>query len=504
MFSSLSEGVILQNVAGRVLRSNNAAMTLFGVELSEIIGWFSFDPKWHAEFENGRAVTIDSHPAMVAQKTGRAQTNCILQIRRPSGELRWVSVSVIPLFEVDSLKLIQVITILHDITEERESQRALIHKEREVSALMNRLPALVTYWDSNLKNVFSNSAAAASFGRTPFEMRGLHAREILGEEAYNRDFQYVAKTLAGLPQTFETSYAAPSGDIAFALASFIPNTQDGITRGFYSVITDVSQLKKLESDRRNLESKLIAASKLAALGEMAAGIAHEINNPLAIIKGKTDVLRDRMERDLFDPTRFELDLATIATTVERIAKIVRGLLAFSRNEPIDLMQMKSIAAIVTETVDLCREKIRMKGIELEIKVDSRIEFECRDHQISQILMNLINNACDAIETDKNPWLKITANVQNGQIELRVTDSGVTISPEVADKIMNPFFTTKEVGKGTGLGLSISRGLAESHGGCLSLDRSNSNTCFLLEIPLTQARRPSLISAADSRRLIRTG
>lgn len=483
MFSSLVESVIVQNVAGRVLQANHAALELFGVELSEIIGWHSFDAKWQATFENGRRVTIDSHPAMLAQKTGQAQTNCVLHITRPTGELRWVSVSAIPLFENDNPKPNQVVVTLHDITEEREAQMALAHKEREVSALMNRLPALVTYWDSSLKNVFSNNAAANSFGKTPTEILGVHAREILGEEIYAKDYPYAALALTGTPQTFESSHNLPSGDVLHFLASNIPNTQDGQTRGFYSVVTDVSKLKKLEFERRDLESKFIAASKMSALGEMAAGIAHEINNPLTIINGKAELLRTQIENGQIDPARFETDLAAISATVERIAKTIRGLLAFSRNADVDLMQPVSVWSVVEETVQLGRERIRMRGISLQVDIDPSIQIDCRQHQISQIIMNLLGNACDAIENDKGPWISIVAKVRNSLVELRVTDSGHGIAPEVADRIMNPFFTTKEIGRGTGLGLSISKGLAESHGGQLSLERNGPNTCFLLQLPL---------------------
>jgi PAS domain S-box-containing protein len=489
MFSSLIESVIVQNVAGRILQSNQAALNLFGVGPSEVIGWFSFDEKWEAAFENGRPVTIDSHPAMLAQKTGQAQTNCLLQIRRPSGERRWVSVSAIPLFEADNPKPNQVVITLHDMTDERESQRALANKEREVSSLMNRLPARVAYWDSNLKNVFSNNAVADVFGKAPADIVGLHAREVFGDEMYERNLPYAKKALEGVHQAFESSYLTSSGELRHVLASYIPNTQEGKTLGFYSVITDVSKLKNLEFERREFEAKFVAASKMSALGEMAAGIAHEINNPLAIINGRTDLLRSRMEKGQFDAERIQSDLNAISDTVERIAKTVRGLLAFSRNQDDDQMRSVPIHRIVVETIDLCREKIRNRGIQLHVEVDSEIQIDCRENQISQILMNLLNNACDAIENHKNPWIRIAADVENGSLALRVVDSGAGIPLEVVEKIMNPFFTTKEIGKGTGLGLSISKGLAESHGGQLSFDTAEPHTCFLLQVPLsgTKAR-----------------
>lgn len=230
----------------------------------------------------------------------------------------------------------------------------------------------------------------------------------------------------------------------------------------------------------------VQSAKLASLGEMASGIAHEINNPLAVIHSRTLHLRRQIDRGQYDPEAFKDSLTKINQTVDRIAKIIRGLKSFSRNAEGDPLVSTPLKSIVDNTLELCNEKFRHHRVILKVDPIPDITVDCRESQLVQVLLNLLNNAYDAVEDKKEQWVHISFNmVKRNHISIMVTDSGNGISEEVAQNIMNPFFTTKEVGKGTGLGLSISKGIVEGHKGDFYLDRKSINTRFVISLPIVQ-------------------
>lgn len=241
-----------------------------------------------------------------------------------------------------------------------------------------------------------------------------------------------------------------------------------------------------------MQKALTTKSKMAALGEMASGIAHEINNPLAIILGKCTVLTRNIQNQKYDSERTIAEIEKIATTSGRIAKIVSGLLNFAREGKVDEYSEVTIGSLIENTLSICSERFLLGGVHLtcQIKVNPDLKIECHPSQISQVLVNLLNNSYDELTTnpifkDKNKWVRLEVSAQDPEIEINVIDAGFGLSNEIKDKIFNPFFTTKPVGSGTGLGLSISKGLIEKHGGVLTygLDPINkTNTCFAIRLP----------------------
>jgi PAS domain S-box-containing protein len=250
----------------------------------------------------------------------------------------------------------------------------------------------------------------------------------------------------------------------------------------WDVTDKVIANKKLDQER----AKAVANSKMASLGEMASGVAHEINNPLTIILNRANQLKSRIYGGEFEKEWALGELVKIENTVERIAKIIRGLRAFSRNADNDPMIHCELNPIIDETLELCLEKFKRYGVDFRIKgINHILSLNCRPSQISQVLLNLFNNSFDAIVNTTEPWIELEVSVQKGLIRMRVTDSGHGVPSHIADRMMDPFFSTKEVGRGTGLGLSISKGIIEEHGGRLWLDREQLHTSFVIEVPLDE-------------------
>jgi C4-dicarboxylate-specific signal transduction histidine kinase len=234
------------------------------------------------------------------------------------------------------------------------------------------------------------------------------------------------------------------------------------------------------------EMKLMNSAKMSALGEMAGGVAHEINTPLATILLIADQQMERPPEDLMDFESTQGAFKTVAKAAQHISKIVQGLRFFSRDSSVDPFINTDVAKVVDDTVLLCAERFKTHGLRLEVEKTS-VFVSCRPVQIAQVLLNLLNNSFHAVQTQSDKWIRVSVKDNNGSVEISVTDSGSGIAPEVRSKIFQPFFTTKDVGEGTGLGLSISKGIVESHKGTLTLEEKSPHTCFLLRIPKTQQR-----------------
>ncbi|MBL7688056.1 MAG: PAS domain S-box protein [Bdellovibrionaceae bacterium] len=263
----------------------------------------------------------------------------------------------------------------------------------------------------------------------------------------------------------------------------ISTITQGKNRIYPLYIRDLTE--QIESQRVLEESRTQAAqaAKMASLGEMAGGIAHEINTPLNIFTMYAEILRD-CARDQALDTPTILDAAdTIENTATRISKIVQGLRSFSRDDSQDSMTSIAVIDIVNDTLALCRERFSTHGISIRVtEIDPTWKVRGRPTSLSQVLLNLLNNAHDAIETMPERWIEVGAVEKAGMLHINVTDSGTGISKELAAKIMSPFFTTKPIGKGTGLGLSISKGIIEKHAGQLIYDSSCGNTRFVMSLP----------------------
>lgn len=253
---------------------------------------------------------------------------------------------------------------------------------------------------------------------------------------------------------------------------------------FYFARNVLIKQKNLYEKIENQTQKLTISSKMSALGEMAGGIAHEINTPLAVIQMRTEQLLMCFNENKLDKKIFEEALPAIDQTVNRIAAIVNGLRFFARDGSKDPLVQYSVATLVNDTFSLCKERFNNHNIKLDYLSDQDYEVQCRPVELSHVLLNLLNNSYDAIQDLPEKWVKLELTKFANFIDLRVTDSGKGIPVEFQSKIMQPFFTTKEIGKGTGLGLSISQGLIKSQNGEIILDTNCKNTSFVIKLRLS--------------------
>jgi len=256
----------------------------------------------------------------------------------------------------------------------------------------------------------------------------------------------------------------------------------------------IRRIQRADEEKQRLNQQLIVAGRLAEIGEMSAGFAHEINNPLQIIRSEQTlaetILGDLRDGGQLPDTEDVADLVDsvrqIRTQVDRCASVTQGILKFARHtEP--AVREVTLTDFIPEVAAMVSTKAAVGGIELEIIVPRDLPAVRADRaQLQQVILNLLNNAFDAVEQrhgSEGGEVALEARRDGDRVEISVRDNGVGISPEDLDKIFTPFFSTKPVGKGTGLGLSICFGIVESMGGTIRVaTREQSGTTFTVSLP----------------------
>jgi signal transduction histidine kinase len=238
------------------------------------------------------------------------------------------------------------------------------------------------------------------------------------------------------------------------------------------------------------KTQLFQNSKLTALGEMAGGIAHEINNPLAIIMTKTMLLQKKIQMGRITEPELINDLQHTLGTVKRMSDIIDSMRSLYRDTDKDELQIHKIRSVVTDVSMVTADRCRYKKIYYEFNIEEGLlnqNIECCKGQVGQVLLSLLNNSIDAIEEQgsiKSHRIVLSAFSRDDNLIFQVRDTAGGLNKEVVEKIFQPFFTTKEIGKGPGLGLSLSAKIVNNHNGRLDIHRYDKDeTVFQFNIPV---------------------
>jgi signal transduction histidine kinase len=274
--------------------------------------------------------------------------------------------------------------------------------------------------------------------------------------------------------TCETNGHAPyrEATLNIAIAPLVSKHQEHIGR--LIIFDDVT-------DRAELEKRLVQADKLSSIGLLAAGVAHEVNTPLAVISNYAQMLAKQVSED----DQKSRMLEKIAKSTFRASEIVNGLLNFSRTSTTDFGEV-NLNRVIQETLSLVEHQVKKAGIEVRTHLDPALApVHGNAGKLQQVFLNLFLNARDAMESGGT--LEVTTSVEETGARVEVGDTGHGIAPENVHRIYDPFFTTKAARKGTGLGLSVSYGIMQEHGGTIEVfSRPGGGTRFLLALPWSKA------------------
>lgn len=246
-----------------------------------------------------------------------------------------------------------------------------------------------------------------------------------------------------------------------------------------------SEVEKNEAEIVLKNQMIFQSEKMASLGLMASGVAHEINNPLTVIQGSLQQLKKIIDQDNTEikPQDIVAKIDRVIFNAERIVRIVKSLKSYSRNESVDPLGAVDMKKVLEETLDLIGKNMEHAHIEFETNIqNSNLTVLGRDGELIQVVYNVMKNAIDAIKkSEEKKWIKIFILTEEEKIKIQIIDSGKGIPESLFDKLFVPFFTTKNIGEGTGLGLFICRNLIESMNGQFYYESFEGHTSFVIKI-----------------------
>lgn len=254
--------------------------------------------------------------------------------------------------------------------------------------------------------------------------------------------------------------------------------------GYVGIAEDLRQVRKLNELIELQKIQILEKSRLSSLGEMASGVAHEINNPITAINGLVALIQKKIDRNQISLNEVSIDLQRINDLTLRVSKIILGLRLLARDSSEDPFVDFEIDKVINDALSICQTRFSENGIVINLEVESHLRIKMIPTQVCQVVLNLLINSFDSILDLENRWITIKVEKGEAMVLIRVVDSGLGIPNEIVHKIMNPFFTTKDLGKGTGLGLSVSRSIVQKHKGRLYYQLHNGvNTSFIIELPI---------------------
>jgi two-component system NtrC family sensor kinase len=445
LFDNIQEGLFFSTPAGRFVEVNDAMVRMLGYASREellqidIAGQLYFSPE-HRE-----------HHSQVMKENGHLR-NFEATLRRKDGSPIHVLINAFGMHD-DRGKLVQIRGLMLDVTGLRTYQSEL-HRERDFSAkILGNTQSLI---------LVADTAGLVSYANRRWVEAGFEQRELLGRPLLGLAAEgYVRSLSEGLQNTLngqqvdnlELQIVRGTGIAGKFSANLSPmRDEQGIVTSIVVVLTDIT-------DSAVLRDKLVHAEKMAAVGQLVSGVAHEVNNPLTAILGFADLLMENPEM----PETARKDLRIILQEAQRTKQIVQNLLSFARQMPPQRIAVQ-LNLILRRTIQLRSYDFTSHGIEIVEHFDEHLPEVMGDaHQLQQVFLNILNNAYDAVhEVGRPARIEIMSTKAGESVEVSFRDNGSGITH--ADKIFDPFFTTKEVGKGTGLGLSICYGIVKEHGG----------------------------------------
>ena len=397
------------------------------------------------------------------------------RIIRKDGHIRWGELNAVPISWEDRPA---VLCFMSDITERKEAEEALRQSEERYRDILEKMED--SYFEIDLAGnlTFVNSSACRHLGYSREELIGMSYKGFTAEDYIKSVFQIFNEVYrTAMPNKgFHWKIIRKDGSPGFidTLVAPLRNDQGEIIR-FSGVGRDITE-------RRKMEEQLILTDRLASIGQLAAGIAHELNNPLTAVIGFSDLL---LERDLSADVKE--DLETINREAMRAINIVKGLLAFAREQRIE-KAMVDINSIIQRVLQLRSYEQRVSNIEVDARFAPALpQVMGNGAQLQQVFISIIVNAEQAmLEAHRRGKLTIVTERVGNIVRVSFTDDGPGISPDNMKQLFTPFFTTKEVGKGTGLGLSICHGIVTEHGGKLYAESEpGEGAAFVAELPISK-------------------
>jgi PAS domain S-box-containing protein len=466
---------------GRLIWVNPAVEGLTGYTVEECLAM----PDFPAPFlhEEDKARMLDLHRQAVAGSSGR---DVEYRILHKNGPVTWLSVSWQPIYALDGTCLGHR-SSHRDITERKRAEEGLRESEEKFRSLFRAAPVAVfraRLDGTELLDV--NDKLLQIFGRTREEMVGRPTTLFWADP---RERQEMVRRLQaeGRVTDFECRLRSKWGEARTCLMSVTPYVHPGTIVGS---LEDVTELRRMEQEVEERRTELLHVSRLSTLGEMAAGIAHELNQPLAAIVGYGDWCLHLLESSALDVPTIRKNMEEIAAQAMRASEIIRGMKVLAgRRAP--CLTSVDVNQAVRDVIPLIRSDLVDQAVQWELDLQEPLPSVCADKiQIEQVLLNLMRNAVEAMESapDRPGLLTVRTRVGAGNVlQVEVRDTGVGLSANEIERVFEPFFTTKP--EGLGMGLAICRSIIQMYKGRIWAEPGPGRGCaFRFTLP-TDPERP---------------
>jgi PAS domain S-box-containing protein len=484
------DGIVTADARQEIVLFNRGAAKLFGYEPGEVVG----RPLDLLIPEQFRA----AHPGQVAAFGASPEPARLMGVRREVSGRRKDGTAFpaeVSISKFVSNGEVLFTAIVRDVTERKRYEAAEQELERLRAAA--KLAAAETQYRRIVETAHEGIWELDADGRVTFvnrrmaELLGLPAEEVRGRRFWDFAFDEDAaaaralfeRRRAGVSEQAEVRLRNRAGEPVWTLVAARPLADDaGAFRGTLDLFTDITDRRRAEDNLRDTTRQLWQAARLAGVGELAASIAHELNNPLGTVALRVEQLLGKTPAG--DPRRRSLEV--VGQEVERMAGLVGNLLQFSRAGR-DQISTVDVTDEVVKTIELVGHYLKKRNIRVEPEFAPRVPIIQADRQqLRQVFLNLFTNAADAMPAGG----RLTPRVRAGEIEpakpgvvIEVADTGTGIPPHLLPRVFDPFFTTKDEGKGTGLGLAICRRIVQQHLGKLEIESAvGAGTTIRITLP----------------------
>lgn len=459
-FDSITSLVTTHDVTGAITVANQAMSEYSGLSPDELVG---------ASLDDA----FDAHAPAIAEDIQR----CVLSGQpSPRADIQWDDrrihqVQVTPIMDGRGT-VVGCVRVARDVTEARRASERIAQSERRYRELSEGANDIIYTHDLVGNFLFVNQRAISVLGYSRHEFAGLRFLDIVAEESMAQAKDYISALIAGRDyEQIELRMVCKDSSVVVLQLRATLMKRDGRPAGIHGIARNVTAEKQLAE-------QLLQYERLASVGTLIAGIAHELNNPLTVIGGYVQLLQSGLDDELAEDA-----LATIAEQADRCRDLAQDLLGFARR-PDDNLTTMDVNRAVRGVLDLHSYDLRATNVEVVTDLADELPEVFTEHgQLQQIIYNLLDNAHDAMSEQVGGQLTLTTCVKNGFVTVSVADTGHGIALTAMDKIFEPFFTTKPRGKGTGLGLSICRNIVEMYGGTITAEnRVEGGAVFTLKLP----------------------